>query len=139
MADCTNFAVESQPRTGLIYLITNTVNGMNYVGQTIQKLSVCLRQHKNGKDQLIDKAIQKYGWENFTHEVLEENIPREMLDEREIFWIAKLNTKIPNGYNLTDGGDSAKGKQSSKETCAKISATLKAKGIKPPPRTGQEP
>lgn len=82
MADCTNFAVESQPRMGVIYFLQNTINGKGYVGQTIQKLSARLSQHKNGKDQLIDKAIQKYGWENFTHEVLEENIPREMLDER---------------------------------------------------------
>ena len=43
-----------------------------------------------------------------------------MLNEREIFWIAKLNTKVPNGYNLTDGGEGLV--NPSDETRAKMSA-----------------
>ena len=104
MKDCTNFSVESQQCKGVIYLITNMINGKSYVGQTIQKLSKRLSRHKNDKRPGLGQAIQKYGWENFTHKILEECENREQLNEREIFWIAKLNTQTPNGYNLTSGG-----------------------------------
>lgn len=68
----------------------------------------------------IDAAIAKYGWEIFTVEVLE-TCPVSKLNEREIFFIAVLNTKAPNGYNMTDGGDGG-GSNPSEETRAKISA-----------------
>lgn len=91
-------------RPGVIYKITNLLNGKCYIGQTIQKLSKRLGRHKNDKRPGISQAIKKYGWKNFSVEVLEECENREKLNEREIFWIAKLNTKAPNGYNLTIGG-----------------------------------
>lgn len=81
------------------------MNGMKYVGQ-MNNLERRIKEHRSGK-QYIDKAIQKYGRENFTVEVLEECATREQLSEREIFWIAALNTKEPNGYNRTNGGRSA--------------------------------
>lgn len=157
MEDSTNSTKNCQ-RFGVIYLITNMINGKSYVGQTIQKLSKRLYQHRTGNKGYLDRAIQKYGWENFAHIVLEENVPREMLDEREIFWIALLKTKKPNGYNLTDGGGgnsgisdetrarlSARfsgknnpmyGKHHTKETRAKMSADKKTKGFKPPGTKG---
>ncbi|MBR3746662.1 MAG: GIY-YIG nuclease family protein [Selenomonadaceae bacterium] len=136
-----NSAVESQPaeqakqaesteqaqpqlsgRMGVIYKITCLVNGKSYVGQTRQKLNRRIIEHKRDSSRGrpgIDAAIAKYGWENFTAEIIEE-CPVELLNEREIFWIAKLNTKVPNGYNLTDGGDNSL--NPSDETRAKISA-----------------
>lgn len=132
-----NSAVESQPaeqakqaesteqpqpagQMGVIYKITCLVNGKSYVGQTRQKLNRRISGHKTCKVKRgIDAAIDLYKWENFTVEVLEE-CPVELLNEREIFWIAKLNTKVPNGYNLTDGGDNSL--NPSDETRAKISA-----------------
>ena len=120
MRDNSSSAVESQPRTGVIYKITNALNGKCYVGQTRQKLNRRLNGHKSNKGKsAIDAAIKKYGWENFTVAVIEE-CPVEQLDEREMFWIAALNTKIPNGYNLTDGG--LCNSNPSEETRAKISA-----------------
>lgn len=53
-------------------------------------------------------AIQKYGWENFTHEVLEDNIPDEMLFERERYWIEKLEAIGEKGYNCLRGGGTKK-------------------------------
>ena len=47
----------------------------------------------------IGKAIQKYGVNNFIFEVIEE-CSVDMLDEREKYWILKLNTLTPNGYNI---------------------------------------
>lgn len=95
-------------RFGVIYLIINLLNGKKYVGQTRQNLSARISNHRLSKIKSgIDGAIQEYGWENFKVEVLEK-CPIEKLDEREIYWIAKLNTKFPNGYNLTDGGKGPK-------------------------------
>lgn len=138
MADCSNSEKDCQQRTGIVYKITNLEDGKVYVGQTVQRLRRRLNQHKNAEAKsisAIDGAIKKYGWENFKAEVLEE-CPREMLNEREKFWIEKLNCLSPNGYNLTSGGDGGyirseetlekmrlanEGKTLSDETKAKIS------------------
>lgn len=148
---------------GVIYKITNTLNGKSYIGKTRQGLGRRITQHKydSKRGSLgIGAAIRKYGWENFTVEVLEE-CPIELLNEREIFWIAELNSKAPNGYNLTDGGDGGrgcspsaetraklsakmkgrpahnKGQKMSAETCARMSATKKAMGFMPPSTKGR--
>ena len=125
---------------GVIYKITCTLNGKGYVGQTRQKLGRRITEHKRDSSKGrpgIDAAIHKYGWENFTVEVLEE-CPIEFLNEREIFFISELGTKAPNGYNLTDGGDGGRGCPLSKESRDKISAKLKGrpahnKGVKATP------
>lgn len=117
-------AGEGDGAVGIIYKITCLVNGKIYVGQTRQKLSKRISKHKyfskRGRPG-VDAAIAKYGWENFTVEVLEV-CPVKMLNEREIFWIRELNSKAPNGYNLTDGGDGCTGFKHTAESRAKISA-----------------
>ena len=92
-------------KQGIIYLITNLINGKKYVGQTRQKLRDRMYQHRrNKKTSGIDGAIKKYGLENFKVEVIEE-CPVENLNEREKYWIEFYDCKAPKGYNLTDGGD----------------------------------
>ena len=113
---------------GTIYLITNLLNGKSYVGQTQRRLEERIYEHCHRKALYIDAVICKYGWENFTIEVIE-LCPVELLNEREIFWIQKLNSKVPNGYNLTDGGEGCIG--FTEETRAKMSA--RSKGIKKSP------
>lgn len=90
----------------VIYLITNKLNGKQYVGQTVRKLKERMYQHMNG-DLYIDLALKKHGIENFTVEVLEECATLDELNEREKYWIKTRNTLEPNGYNCTDGGDNA--------------------------------
>lgn len=108
----------------VIYLITNTLNGKQYVGQTQRTLLHRMKQHL--KEHLyIDRVIRKYGIENFTFKVLEECATIDELNEQERFWIATLNTKKPNGYNLTDGGEGVPGMSHTKESCKKISKTMK--------------
>src|SRR5574344_923442 len=51
---------------------------------------------------LIHKAVRKYGKEHFTYAILEHQI--ENYDEREQYWIQRLNTLQPNGYNIALGG-----------------------------------
>ena len=89
---------------GIIYKITNKVNGKSYIGQTRYSLEFRWRQHIHKKDNTyFHNAIKKYGVENFSIEILEE-CEVSKLNEREIFYIAKLNT-FKEGYNLTIGGD----------------------------------
>ncbi|MBQ9442638.1 MAG: GIY-YIG nuclease family protein [Selenomonadaceae bacterium] len=139
MADCSNSEKDCQQRTGIVYKITNLEDGKVYVGQTVQKLNERLRQHKHERRKdhsLVDRVISKYGWENFKAEIIEE-CPREMLNEREKFWIKFYDCMAPKGYNLTSGGDSdftvsdetreklrvaGEGKILSEETRAKIGA-----------------
>ena len=127
MEDNNNSAVESQQANGahgVIYKITCLVSGKIYVGRTQQKLSKRIYKHKyeakRGRPG-VDAAIAKYGWENFTVEVIE-TCPIDQLNDREIFWIRELDSKAPNGYNLTDGGEGCTGYKHTAESCAKISA-----------------
>lgn len=91
-------------RMGFIYLITNTVDGMKYVGQTSRDIETRFAEHcvETRGHSRLHLAIQKYGWTKFKVEQLEQ-CPIDKLDEREIYWIKKLDT-YNNGYNLTPGG-----------------------------------
>ena len=116
---------------GVVYYLLNKINGKMYVGQTRQAFKRRIVEHKRDSKKRkigVDAAIRKYGWENFTAEVIEV-CPVEQLNEREMFWIKELNSKVPNGYNLTDGGEGVGG--CTDETRAKLSA--KHKGVKKSP------
>ena len=113
---------------GKIYKITNLVNGKIYVGQTQRDVEQRFKEHMRA-DSLIGKAICKYGLKNFKCEILEECDTIEELNEREIFWIKELNCKVPNGYNLTDGGHGVAGHPFTEEHKAKIAAALKGQII----------
>jgi group I intron endonuclease len=93
----------------LVYLITNTSNGKRYIGQTSLTLERrwFLHQHRKSCKALYS-AINKYGAENFTIEVLFSVSTREQAGEFEIEYIERYNTKAPNGYNLTKGGEGVK-------------------------------
>lgn len=52
--------------------------------------------------------MRKYGIENFQVTILESGIKRELLDEREIYWIAYYDS-YNNGYNETKGGRGCQG------------------------------
>lgn len=89
---------------GIIYKITNKVNGKSYIGQTRYTLEFRWRQHIHKKDNTyFHNAIRKYGVENFEKEILEECDYTD-LNKREIYYIAKYDS-FKNGYNLTIGGD----------------------------------
>lgn len=88
-----------------IYKITNKLNGKAYVGQS-NDIERRFKEHQQkGESSRIplDVAIQKYGKDNFTYEILEECQLNE-LNQKEKYWISTLNT-IENGYNCSEGGD----------------------------------
>lgn len=90
--------------TAFIYLSTNTVNGNRYVGKTKNSIKSRLKGHfydaRHESQTVFAKAIRKYGESAFTIEVLEET-SEDLLNEREIFFIAKLKPE----YNMTKGGE----------------------------------
>src|SRR5699024_9064489 len=92
----------------IIYLITNKKNGKQYVGQTTRTLRERELEHtrKNG---LVGSAIRKYGRENFDIRQIDSADSIELLNEKEIEWIEKLETKTPYGYNLCNGGNNTHG------------------------------
>lgn len=88
-----------------VYLITNKKNGKRYVGQTVRTVEQRFKEHCKGDITPIDKAIQNYGAENFTVETIQKCSTIEELNSAEKFWIKKLNSQIPNGYNVKAGGN----------------------------------
>mgnify|MGYP002580750181 FL=1 len=92
-----------------IYLITNKINGKQYIGQTIRTIEERWKGHisasKHQKDNnYFHNAIQKYGESSFEISLLEEVKDASLLDEKEQYYISKYNTYFPNGYNTTIGG-----------------------------------
>ncbi len=87
-----------------IYKITNKTNGKGYVGQS-NNINRRFSEHCWKKEIPIDKAIQKYGKENFIFEVLEE-CSLDELDSKEVYWIEKEGA-FKNGYNCNIGGEQA--------------------------------
>ena len=57
-----------------------------------------------GSGKIIQRAITKYGKENFSKEIIETCTTEQELDTQERFWILKLNSLQPNGYNIHEGG-----------------------------------
>lgn len=106
---------------GVIYLRTNLVNGLQYVGQArnLRKRNYCWNclSYRYGNQLLTDDRA-KYGLDNFKVEILEE-CDDSKLDELEKHYIEILNTTFPNGYNDNEGG--AIGFHHSQRTKDKIS------------------
>ena len=84
---------------GTIYLVTNNLNGKQYVGQTI------VAGNKVGHGKLMTKAYSKHGKENFTYESICSDIDNKaFLNFAERFWIKVVGSRTPDGYNIEHGG-----------------------------------
>ena len=83
----------------IIYKTTNAINGKIYVGQDKND-----NPNYYGSGKLLQKAIKKYGKENFKKEILEICENESHLNDREVFWIKKLKSTDKHiGYNISDG------------------------------------
>ena len=84
-----------------IYKVTNMVNGKSYIGQS-KNIEQRFKDHKlicRERNIPLKRALQKYGYENFKYEILEE-CELSNLDDREMFWINEIKPE----YNLDSGG-----------------------------------
>lgn len=112
-----------------VYIHQNLINHKIYIG--ITSLDIKERWGKNGngyRKQSFYRAIQKYGWNNFRHVVLFDNLTEEdaCQIEQELILFHKSN-KSKFGYNADNGGRYA-GKHS-KKTRDKISKNVKRRKI----------
>ena len=104
-----------------VYKHTNKINGKSYIGITSRKpedrwgTNGYKYQSQKSKYLCFSKAIQKYGWDNFTHEILFTGLTKEDACKKEKELISFYNSKAPFGYNLTDGGEGTSGYEVSEE------------------------
>lgn len=98
-----------------IYQYTNLINNKIYIGQT-NNIDRRVRGHKSNSfnpksinyNNIIHKAIRKYGYDNFKVEILEilSDDKYELVNEREQYWIKEKKSLITeNGYNVVEGGN----------------------------------
>ena len=131
--------MKEKDNTYCIYIHTNKINKKVYIGQTKLK-PYSKRWGKNGSYYsgctYFYAAIQKYGWKNFEHNILEDNLTLTEANEKEKYYIQKYNSTDPNfGYNISKGGynyimsedtkrkisEVCKGRKKSKQTKQKMS------------------
>ena len=118
-----------------VYMHVNKINHKKYVGITKQKPQT---RWRNGygydyKGSKFNKAIKKYGWDNFEHFILCDNLTEKEAKDLEVFFIKKFDS-YNNGYNGTLGGDFVSlgnhnklGKKLTNEQRKKISESHKGK------------
>jgi group I intron endonuclease len=91
-----------------VYQILNKVNNKSYIGITTKTVkerynaSIWYKCHSINR--ILQLLVLKYGSDNFEIIILEEP-ELDKLEERECFYIEMLNSFVPNGYNLTKGGE----------------------------------
>lgn len=93
-----------------IYKIINQLNNKIYIGKTsLPSIEERFKQHKNdykkrrSEKRPLYRAMNLYGIENFTIELVEE-CSNEELEQKEKYWISFYDS-YKNGYNATLGGD----------------------------------
>lgn len=106
---------------GVVYKITNLINGKTYVGQTTQAPVIRYRRHcQPSCKTAIGNAIKLYGKENFKFEVIASAFDFESLNDLEKMLIVRNNSLAPNGYNIDFGYvTSPKSKESIEKGAAK--------------------
>ena len=111
-----------------IYKITNNINGKMYIGQS-NNIYRRWKEHKSKyswytQNNILYKAFQKYGIDNFTFEIIHECDESE-LNDKEVYYIQQYNTFIKsensNGYNITLGGNGMRGFHHTEQSKLKMS------------------
>ena len=74
----------------------------------------------------FSRAIKKYGWDNFEHQIIKRGLTLEEADNLEKSLIELFNTVNPHGYNAKDGGSNGR---PSEETRKKMSESQMGKPV----------
>lgn len=99
----TKIISDKEPHTGTIYIATNLETGKQYVGQTVNFKRRQRRHLTDKANTYFSRTIQKYGLSQF---IFMQNIyPENELNYWERHWIKELKTFVPDGYNMTTGGE----------------------------------
>ena len=95
---------------GTLYVITNTINGKQYVGKTYNTLAKRFNEHiklaKTNSTRPLYKAINEFGIDNFQIESLG-IFEEKLLELQETLEIEKRDS-FKNGYNATLGGEGSR-------------------------------
>ena len=119
---------DSKGGSVLVYCITNNLSGKKYVGAT--KRSLMERYSLNWSKRLLSnpdlrKDVEDLGQKNFKIDVIYKAKTEKQMNRMEKFYIKKLNTVFPNGYNFQLGGSKSE-VIVHKETKKRISETMKS-------------
>ena len=111
-------------KTWTLYCHKNKENGKRYYGITCQLPE---QRWMNGYGYAahlpIGRAIRKYGWSNFEHTIVMDNLCEKDAKKMEMQYIAMYKTQYEDyGYNITCGGDGVSGFRHSDEARMKMSA-----------------
>lgn len=122
-------------KTYTVYIHTNKINNKKYIGVTSNTIEK--RAGRNGirykRCIAFYNAINKYGWNNFKHEIIKSNLTKEEAGICEKCLIRIYDTRNPKyGYNISEGGYT--GYKITDETRKKISD---AKTGVPSPKLGK--
>jgi group I intron endonuclease len=115
----------------LIYQIKCLANDRAYVGQTKdlkRRIREYRYEHTCKNNYLFYADMRKYGFNNFEISIVKK-YNKEIIHKEEKYWIKKLNSLAPNGYNISIGGNSWAWKDPA-ATAKKISDTRKFRKIK---------
>lgn len=116
----------------VVYVHINKFNGKKYVGLTKHGEDPNKRW-RNGthyEGTYFGRAINKYGWDNFEHIILENNLTLEQANQKEKYYIKLYNSNNRDfGYNSTSGGDAEF--TFTEETLQKLSKASKERERKP--------
>lgn len=92
-----------------VYLITNLINNRKYIGKRSYKGNPEDDKYL-GSGKYISRAVNKYGPENFSKEIIEFCETSDEAYEREAYWITHYNAvKNSDFYNLSEGGKGSRG------------------------------
>ena len=81
-------------------------NGKVYVGITSQDVDERWRHGEGYKNQLVYRAILKYGWDAISHQVLLSGMTKEEAELKEMEFISAFKSNNPEyGYNVANGGN----------------------------------
>lgn len=116
----------------IVYKHTNKTNGKVYIGMTSQRAQNRWKSGSGYHAQYFSRAINKYGWDGFTHEIVAENLSKEDACELERILIKSYrSTETEYGYNQALGGDGGGmyNKHHSESAKKKISKARKENGF----------
>lgn len=105
----------NQEMSYVIYKCTNKINGKIYIGKTKKGLKKRILTHKadwkfaakvGDASKPLYNAFSKYGFENFSWEVIDTAETEKELNEKEKYWINELKSSVIfENYNIGDGGE----------------------------------
>jgi hypothetical protein len=98
---------------GIIYLVEHVPTGRQYVGLTVVSHIKRWRQHNEQARarhikslESLHAAIRVYGEDEFSIRVIDRGTTKLDLERKERHWIARLDTLVPKGFNISPGGGS---------------------------------